>query len=228
MTGSIGKKMDKLKERLLFLGSAVESNLLRAVKAVRENDFGLAREVRINDTEIDEFEVNVEDDCMAILALQQPVAGDLRFIVTALKINIDLERIGDLAVKVADKVNYLSKRDSQTVAPLLFSGAVRTEVEAMISDTVWMLKSALDSFAREDRDLALRVIRADEKVDAAKNLIRSLLEENYGRDPNEHLYLATILSISRSLERIADHATNICEDVIYMLSGDIIRHRSTA
>lgn len=226
MTGSIGKKMGILKERLLFLGSAVENNLLQAVKAVRDNDFGLAREVRINDTEIDEFEVNVEDDCMAILALQQPVAGDLRFIVTALKINIDLERIGDLAVKVAEKANYLHNRQSPA-APVLLAGAIRTELDAMITDTVWMLKSALDAFAREDRDLALQVIRADEKVDAAKNLIRSLLEDNYGRDPHEHLSLATILSISRSLERIADHATNICEDVIYMLSGDIIRHRSS-
>jgi phosphate transport system protein len=153
-------------------------------------------------------------------------AKDLRFIVTVLKINIDLEWIGDLAAKVADKVVLPNTRQTPLV-PLAVSGGIMAELDKIIADTPWMLTGALDAFAREDRDLALQVIRTDERVDLTKNLIRSLLEENFFQDHNEHQYLATVLSITRSLERIADHATNICEDVIYLLSGNIIRHRNT-
>jgi len=202
--------------------------LRKAIKALRDNDSSLAREVTIKDAEIDEIEVNVEDKCMVILALQQPVAKDLRFIVTVLKINIDLERIGDLAAKVADKVVLLNSRQTPLI-PLAVSGGIMAELDKIIADTQWMLNGALDAFAGEDLDLALRVIRTDERVDLGKNLIRSLPKENYYRDHNEHQDLATVLSITltRSLERIADHATNICEDVIYLLSGNVIRHRST-
>ena len=223
MASDIRKELEKVKNRILYLGSAVENNLHRAIRAMQNNDVELAHEVKKGDLEIDKTEVSLEDQCLEVLALHQPVAGDLRFLVTVLKINIDLERIGDLAVKIADKVLLLSFTQQRITSQKDYVNVLE-KLNDMFNSTTWMLNKCLDAFAQEDADLAFKVIVADDEVDKAKNLIRSLLEETIQNDPQKNFYLGTLLSVSRSLERIADHATNICEDIIYMLEGKIVRH----
>jgi phosphate transport system protein len=223
VASDIRKELDKVKNRVLYLGSAVENNLHRAIRAMKNNDVEIAHEVKKGDLEIDKTEVSLEDQCLEVLALHQPVAGDLRFLVTVLKINIDLERIGDLAVKIADKVLLLSFTQQRITSQKDYANVLE-KLNDMFNSTTWMLNKCLDAFAQEDVDLAFKVIVADDKVDKAKNLIRSLLEETIQNDPQKNFYLGTLLSVSRSLERIADHATNICEDIIYMLEGKIVRH----
>lgn len=223
MASDIRKELEKVRKRILFLGTSVENNLQRAIRSLQNNDAELAHEVKKSDLEIDKTEVSLEDQCLEVLALHQPVAGDLRFLVTVLKINIDLERIGDLAAKIADKVLLLSftqkKADIFRDYPLVIA-----KLNDMFNSTTWMLNKCLDAFAQEDADLAFKVILADDEVDKAKNMIRAILEETIQNEPQKNNYLGMLLSVSRSLERIADHATNICEDIIYMLEGKIVRH----
>ncbi|MBU0481912.1 MAG: phosphate signaling complex protein PhoU [Proteobacteria bacterium] len=225
MATDITKELECLKQKILLLGTTVENNLADALDSVFRKDPSLAEQVRFTDREIDEIEVGVEDDCLSLLALHQPVARDLRFIVTALKINIDLERIGDLAVKIAGKVTHLVNSNNFGKLRTDIPEEIFSELNGMCKETRSMLKQALDAFAKRDVALAYAVILEDDKVDIAKNLIGSCLEKNIKEDPSSHQHLATLLSISRSLERIADHTTNICEDIIYMLQGRIIRHR---
>jgi len=223
VASDIRKELKKVKKRILFLGTAVENNLQKAIRALQNNDVNLAHEVKQSDLEIDKTEVSLEDQCLEVLALHQPVAGDLRFLVTVLKINIDLERIGDLAVKIADKVLLLSFSQKKIYSHKEHS-FIFEKLNDMFNSTTWMLNRCLDAFSQENADLAFRVILKDDEVDEAKNMIRSLLEESIQNDPQKNSYLGMLLSVSRSLERIADHATNICEDIIYMLEGKIVRH----
>jgi phosphate transport system protein len=223
VASDIRKELKKVKKRILFLGTAVENNLQKAIRALQNNDVNLAHEVKQSDLEIDKTEVSLEDQCLEVLALHQPVAGDLRFLVTVLKINIDLERIGDLAVKIADKVLLLSFSQKKIYSHKEHS-FIFEKLKDMFDSTTWMLNRCLDAFSQENADLAFRVILKDDEVDEAKNMIRSLLEESIQNDPQKNSYLGMLLSVSRSLERIADHATNICEDIIYMLEGKIVRH----
>jgi phosphate transport system protein len=223
VASDIKKELEKVKKRILYLGTSVENNLHKAVRALKNHDVELAQEVKKSDLEIDKTEVSLEDRCLEVLALHQPVAGDLRFLVTVLKVNIDLERIGDLAVKIADKVILLSfTKKNINIHENHF--IINEKLNEMFQSTIWMFDKCLDAFSREDADLAFQVILADDKVDEAKNMIRSLLEETIQQDPKKNGYLGMLLSVSRSLERIADHATNICEDIIYMLEGKIVRH----
>jgi phosphate transport system protein len=223
VASDIRKELDKVKKRILFLGSAVENNLFKAIRALQNNDVELAQEVKESDLEIDKTEVSLEDQCLEVLALHQPVAGDLRFVVTVLKINIDLERIGDLAAKIADKVLLLSFSQKRIYSHKDHS-YIFDKLDDMFTSTTWMLNKCLDAFAQENVDLAFKVIMADDEVDKSKNMIRSLLEETIQKDPKKNSYLGMLLSVSRSMERIADHATNISEDIIYMLEGKIVRH----
>jgi phosphate transport system protein len=223
VASDIRKELEKVKKRILYLGTAVENNLHRAIRSLQNYDIELAQEVKKADLEIDKTEVGLEDQCLEVLALHQPVAGDLRFLVTVLKINSDLERIGDLASKIADKVLLIGRSGQQT-ARLPDLPKVHKELQKMVDSATWMLSNCLNAFAQEDADLAFNVILADDEVDRAKNMIRSLLEENVQKDLSKYAYLTMLLSVSRSLERIADHTTNICEDIIYMLQGKIVRH----
>ncbi|MEW6427821.1 MAG: phosphate signaling complex protein PhoU [Thermodesulfobacteriota bacterium] len=212
-------ELDKLKERILLLGSMVEENVRNGVKAFLSNDPVLAVQVQKKDDDIDRTEISVEEECLRILALHQPVAGDLRFVVTVLKVNNDLERIGDLASKIAKKLLFL-KRENKDISLV----NVPEELFDMNEKTLALLKNSLDAFVREDADLAYKVLIWDDEIDEAKAVIRRKLEEIQQQDPSQHVYLASLLSITRNLERIGDHATNIAEDVIYMMQGRIIRH----
>ena len=217
MPSNIKHEIGKLKKDVLHLGAYVEDNLQKAMKALLEQDEQLAREVQERDNEIDRTEINVEEHCLNVLALHQPVASDLRFVITVLKINNDLERIGDLAAKIADKVILLADLGGVLEIPV--------EFELMFERTMWMLKNSLDALVSEDADLAYKVCIADHEVNEAKRLIRSQLEVLIGQESQKAIQLVKLMGVSRSLERIADHATNIAEDVIYMLQGKIVRHR---
>jgi phosphate transport system protein len=214
-------ELEKLKGSILFLGSMVEENVRNSMKAFNAYDDDLANLVQDRDNEIDRAEINVEEECLRILALHQPVASDLRFVVTVLKINNDLERIGDLASKIAKKVKVIKKDSRVNLAKTI---TIPDEIDEMAEKTVRLLKRSLDAFVQEDADLAYKVLLGDDEIDQAKHTIRRKLEEIQQQDPSQYIYLGILLSITRSLERMADHATNIAEDVIYMLQGRIIRH----
>lgn len=223
MIKSLQLELEKLKTRILQLGSEVEKNLFRAEKALLHWDETMAHEIVESDESIDRLEISVEEKCLQILAQHQPVAGDLRFVVTVLKINNDLERIGDLAVKIADRVIILTE---EHLSELRSDKSIQfpEQFAHMFADTKKMVKMCLDAFVEENADLAYKVCLWDDEVDEAKSVIREQTEETLKSHPEQSKYLGMMLSVSRSLERIADHATHIAENVIYMLQGQIVRH----
>lgn len=209
------REIEALKRKLLAVSGMVEENLWRSVKAIGDKDIDLAEAAVAADAEVDAMEVEVEEDCLKILALHQPVAGDLRFIVAVLKINNDIERIGDLAVNIAKRTLSISRLEEIDVA---------FDLSLMAEAARKMLRTSLDALVNLDSELAEQVGAADDEVDA-------MHRENYARvkavlagRPEWVDALLHYVSVSYHLERIADHATNIAEDVIYMVEGRIVRH----
>ena len=223
MAGNIRTEIENLKNQIVYLGTAVQENMQKSVKALWEKNPDLARQVIATDKdEIDSMEISVEEECLRLLALHQPVAGDLCFIVTVLKIDNDLERIGDLAAKIADKVILLHDID-----PVKFTSDTMRIPEmfnSMFAKTISMFQNTMEAFINEDTDLAYKVCLMDNEVDRDKAFIRAEMEEIIMHDPAQQVYLAKLISVARSMERIADHCTNICEDIIYMAQGRIVRH----
>jgi phosphate transport system protein len=223
MARNIQTEIDTLKGHIVFLGTVVEENMECAIKALMEKNPDLAHQVMQTDRiEIDHIEIDIEEECLHIMALLQPVASDLRFLVAVLKVNNDLERIGDLVAKIADKVLLLYNEN-----PTLFMSSEMTvpdKLHGMMDKALWMFKQTMEAFIHEDTDLAYKVCLADPEVDLAKRLIYQELEEIIMTDPSKNVFLAKMLSVARSTERIADHCTNICEDTIFMAQGKIIRH----
>jgi phosphate transport system protein len=217
MQQHLHREIEKLKTMLLSLGTDVEENVYRAVKALDERDAALAEQVIGGDGQVDRFEVYLEEECLKILALHQPVAIDLRFVIAVLKINNDLERIGDLAVNIAERARFLAGRDALDV-PFDFMG--------MADKTRAMLKKALDALVNMDPRMARDVCAADDEVDALNREMYGRIQKSMQQHPDRIDGLINYLGVSRYLERIADHATNIAEDVIYMVDGDIVRHRA--
>ncbi len=210
------REIDKLKKMILALSAVVEVNVQKAVRAIEELDRDLANEVLGTDEEIDRTEVEVEEECLKILALHQPVAIDLRFIIAVQKINNDLERIGDLAVNIAERALFLCDED-RIAAPF--------ELVDMCQKTLAMLRKSLDALMNLDSDMAREVRAADDEVDEINREMYMRISERIQADPAHAMPLLSYLSASRHLERIADYATNIAEDVIYMIEGEIVRHR---
>jgi phosphate transport system protein len=210
------RDIDKLKKQLLSLCALVDEQVQLAVRALLERDAELAAEVRKRDLGVDQREVEVEEECLKTLALHQPVAVDLRFIVAALKINNDLERIGDLAVNIARKARAFAGQPS---VPIPF------DLAGMSEKTLAMLQDSLDCLVNLDAEKAQDVCGRDDAVDGMKRDIRHQVEEMIAADPPQTSTLLRLLAASRNLERIADLATNIAEDVIYMVEGKIIRHQ---
>lgn len=225
MIKSLAVELNKLKKKILHVGSEVEANLIKAERALLDFDQGAAAEIIKADTDIDTMEISVEERCLQILAQHTPVAGDLRFVVTVLKINVDLERIGDLTAKIADRVLLLARKH---YVPFASQQTIQfpEQFRQMFAETIMMVKMSLDSFVEQDFDLAYKVLVWDDQVDSAKTAIRIQIEEIIQNDASQQQYLAMLLSVSRSLERIADHATHIAENVIYMREGHIVRHTS--
>ena len=215
MTRHIHKEIDRLKRRVLALGGVVENNLEKATGAVLRNDEALAAEVIASDKDVDETEVEIEEECLKILALYQPVAADLRFVVAVLKLNNDLERIGDLAVNIAEKLTAVRQAD-----PGLRPQTFPHMIECVRS----MFRKSLDALINLDTDEARAVGAADDEVDDLHRAMFGYVIEGMKQNPDSAEALVHFLSISRYLERVADHATNIAEDVIYMTEGLIVRH----
>ncbi len=209
------KELEKLRRRLLALCAKVEESVIMAVDAFEKRDIELARTVVKKDDEIDQMEIEIEEDCLKILALHQPVAIDLRFLVAVLKMNNDLERIGDLALKIAYNASDLVKLD---IIP------VKIDVAPLVEITRQMLKDALDSLINLDIELAKKVIASDDEANDQKKEIRDVALKAIEENPNNAKGIILLLGVARSLERISDLTTNIAEDVIYLVNGEIVRH----
>ncbi|MBP8626029.1 MAG: phosphate signaling complex protein PhoU [Syntrophorhabdaceae bacterium] len=208
-------ELKELKEGLLYEGGLVEKAIREAMQALLERNSDIARDVINNDDIVNAKEVEIDEFCLKLLALRQPAAKDLRFITTAIKINYDLERIGDMAVNICERV--LELNEEPRLKPYIDLPNMAETVELMV-------KESLDAFVREDVELALKVTRDDEKVDQLLDQIFRELLTYMIENPKTISRATRILFISKYLERMADHAVNISELVIFMVEGKIIRH----
>jgi len=212
---SYDAELDGLRARLLTLGGKVESEIAAGIKSLVERDSKLAEEVLSADREVNVMEMEIDETCRRLLALRQPAASDLRFITTALKIVVDLERIGDLAVNVAERAIDLSQ--SPPMPPV-------HDLQRLAELCQKQVRAALDSFVDADADKAEAVIRDDALVDA---LYHTLFNELLGLmlEDSKNIRRATsLMFVAKHLERLADHATNVAEMVIYMVKGTDVRH----
>ncbi len=209
------RELEKIKKEILSLGAKVEEQVRMAIQAVETNDAELAKQIIKSDFNIDEMEVEIEEDCLKILALHQPVAVDLRFLIAVIKINNDLERIGDQAVNIAERVDVIAKRD---LSEFFF------DYTAMGEKVQDMLKMSLDALINMDYDMAYSVVLRDDEVDQIKVDAYDRIKKAMSKHPDKIGYLINLLLISRHLERLADHTTNIAEEVIYLIEGEIVRH----
>jgi phosphate transport system protein len=209
------RELDKLKKRILSLSAMVEERVRMAVRAIESRDDKLAAKIVLMDYEIDEKEVEIEEECLKVLALHQPVAVDLRFIVAVIKINNDLERVADETVNIAKCVQRLAKQEKLEVSFDYYQMAKKAE---------FMVKMSLDALVNLDPDLSFRVLMLDDEVDHIHSQIHDQVKVAILQQPDRVEYLINLLLISRHLERIGDHATNIAEEVIYMIEGEIVRH----
>lgn len=219
MEGHIYKAFDmelkELKEKLLLEAGLVERAIQDAIKALLERTSDIARKVIEDDDSVNALEVEVDEFCLRLLALRQPAARDLRFITTAIKINYDLERIGDMAVNICERVLELNQEPQ--LKPYI-------DLPTMASIVQSMVKESLDAFVKEDVHLALKVTQDDEKVDSLLDQIFRELLTYMMQDARTISRATRLLFISKNLERMADHAVNIAELVIFMVEGKIIRH----
>jgi len=218
MPHHIERQIEQLKDRILRVGTLVEEAISKSITALINRDVHIAQRVMASDEEIDRMEVEVEEECLKILALYQPVAADLRFVVAVLKINNDLERMGDLAKNIAKRVAQLTAGEPCDLPP---------EIRTMAMQAQDMVKECLDAVVKGDPLLARQVREEDDAVDEARQKIRRRIIQGIKQDPERVETLLRINSVSKHIERIADMATNIAEDVIYMVQGDIVRHRAT-
>lgn len=208
--------LDALKQSLLGICAMVEKSVALAVRALETQDVVTARAVIEGDDAIDQREVQIEEEALKLLALHQPVAIDLRWIVATIKINSDLERIGDLAVNIAERAERLAGK-----AP----PQARLDLAVMVEKVMTMLRDSLDALFKMDATLAWTVCEADDEVDRLNRQNYDRVREALLAQPEDVDFLIHALGVSRNLERVADHATNIAQDVIYMIKGEIVRHR---
>lgn len=213
------QELERLEKHLLTLTAVVEENVQQAVMALATRDIELARKVIAGDDQVNRMEVDLEEECLKVLALHQPVAHDLRLIVAVMKINNDLERIADNAVSISQRAISAASFPRQAKQNLA--------LELMSEKALDMLGKALDSLVNADLALARKIISLDEEVDVLHAKNYELFKEQIRRDPESVDFLLHFLVVSRNLERIADLATNIAEDVIYLNEGNIIRHKKS-
>ena len=210
------REIEKIEKMIVSLGAMVEESVQKSLKSLTTRDSVLGLNVIESDTKIDDMEVFIEEECLKILALYQPVANDLRLIVAILKINNDLERIGDLAVNIAERAVFLATQERIDIPE---------DLTQMARKTLVMLKGSLDALVNRDSILAREICAADDDVDEINRKMYAQFGENIRTQPDKLDCFTQLLSASRYLERVADHATNISEDVIYLVEGEIIRHR---
>ncbi len=207
--------IEALKEQILKMGGIVEESIRQSVKALVERDRNLAITVIDGDAIVNHYDVQIEEECIRLLAIWQPTGSTLRFLTTAIKIITDLERMGDLAVDVCERAIELN--EEPPLKPFI-------DMPRMAEAAQTMLKDSLDSFVREDADLAMKVCASDDYVDNLNVQIFNELLVYMLQDPRNISRAVRLTYITKYLERIADHATNIAEMVVYMVKGKVIRH----
>ncbi|HTD52298.1 MAG TPA: phosphate signaling complex protein PhoU [Thermoanaerobaculia bacterium] len=218
MKEHFSEQLEDLRRNLILMGGEVERQIQRSIEALTEVDAEKAAAVIANDGEIDRMEMVVEDQAVQLLALQQPVASDLRFLIAALKINNDLERIGDHAVNIAEGAQRLAGQ--KPFKPFI-------DIPYMAEVAMSMLKQSLDAFVNRDALLAKKVIKKDDILDDKNvSIIRELLTY-MAEYPNLITYFLELISISKNLERVGDLATNICEDTIFIAEARWVKHHAT-
>ena len=217
MSLHLHRDLERLKKDILAMGAMVESAVRKSIAALHERRASLAQEVIDGDERIDRWEIDVEEQCLKILALHQPVAEDLRFIAAVIKMNSDLERMGDLAVNIAEQALFLVSEPRLPVPATL---------TAMSEAAMRMARESLDAFVNRNTSAARAICTQDDEVDQYNRDIIVELERLMEADPGTIGGRMRLFSVSRQLERIADHATNIAEDVVYLVEGEIIRHQS--
>jgi phosphate transport system protein len=209
------EELEALKQTLLAMGGLVEDQIRRAMRALLERDDVIAQDVIDRDRQVNAYDIEVDEQCVNLLALHQPAAGDLRFITTAMKIVTDLERIGDQAVNIAQRALELNREPQ--LKPYI-------DLPRMADKAQRMVKESLDAFVARDTALARQVCGEDAEVDALKEQIFRELLTYMMEDPRTVSRAIRVILISRFMERVADHATNIAEMVIYLVEGKMVRH----
>ncbi|MHB8422700.1 MAG: phosphate signaling complex protein PhoU [Leptospirales bacterium] len=208
-------ELEQLKERVIAMGHMVEEQLEGAMQSLAGRDVEKANGIISRDHQVNAMEVGIDEECIRMIALHQPEARDLRFIITAMKIITDLERMGDLAANICERVVELK---DEPVVP------IPQGIHAMAEISREMLRAALDAFVSKNTTEALRVCREDERVNVIyRELVRSIVQD-LSRDPARISPVIRLLFVSRSLERFADHATNVAEIIVYLVEGKVIRH----
>jgi phosphate transport system protein len=205
-----------MQHKVLNLSRVIEANVHKAIQALMGRDVKLAQTVIDSDEDIDQMEVEVEEQCIRIIALYQPVAVDLRYVIAVMKVNNDLERVGDLAVNIAERAIFLSQEDPVRI-PFDFDDMAQKSTD--------MLHQSLEALFKRNKDLAQDVCGADDAVDELNRQMYDKVYAGIRTQPEDVEAFVHYLSVSRHLERIADYATNIAEDAIYMIDGRIVRHQ---
>jgi len=210
------EELKELHKGILRMGVLAQESIFKSETALKDRNKVLAEEVITADGKIDELELEIDERCIDLIARYQPMAGDLRFITTGMKINSDLERISDLAVDISQRVLELS--DKPLLKPLIDIPKLSTIAQAMVRDSI-------DSFVNRDTVLAYKVLASDPEADILRNRVQDELVNDYmARDASTADRAVPLLLIARYLERICDHTTNIAEDVIYMVEGKVVKH----
>lgn len=212
----LDEELKELQKDILKIGVMTQEEIFNSIEALKNRDRNLAKEVINADTKIDEMELVIDDKCIDLIARYQPMARDLRFITTGMKINAELERIADLAVDIAQRV--LDLVDKPLLKPLIDIPKLATIAQNMVRD-------AIDAFVNRDVEMAKRVVLEDPEADKLRDLVTDELVNDFmAKDPSTVSRAVPLLLISRHLERICDHTTNIAEDVIYMVEGKVVKH----
>ncbi len=208
-------ELTKLNKKLLKLSTMVEERVCKATQVIESKDQKIIQDLIVSDYEVDEMEIEIEEDCLKILALHQPVASDLRFLITVIKINNEMERIADIAVNIAKRVENISKFKHQA--------AISYDFSKMSDKVVFMLRNSIDALINGNSKLAKSIFLDDDIVDTYRNRCYEDIKERIRKDPEHPGYHINTYLLARHLERIADRAVNIAEEVVYLVEGTITR-----
>lgn len=210
------EELKELHKEILKMGVMAQESIFKSIEALKNRDKTLAQNVIDSDDKVDELELMIDERCIDLIARHQPMAGDLRFITTGMKINLELERIADLAVDICQRV--LDLVDKPLLKPLI-------DIPKLSAIAQNMVRDAIDAFVNKDAELAKKVILSDSQADKLRNLVADELINDYlAKDPKSASRAVPLLLISRHLERICDHTTNIAEDIVYMVEGKVVKH----
>jgi phosphate transport system protein len=216
MQRHLDEELKELHKDILKMGVMAQEAIFKSIEALKNRDKAMAQEVINTDNKIDELELAIDEKCIDFIARYQPMAGDLRFITTGMKINAELERIADLAVDISQRVLILV--DKPLLKPLI-------DIPKLSNIAQGMVRDAIDAFVKKDVSLAKSVVLADSEADKLRNQVADELVNDYmARDPNTVDRAVPLLLIARHLERICDHTTNIAEDIIYMVEAKVVKH----